>query len=188
MQNANDEKEAQTIIESFCPNPAVRDVALSIFGEAICEANIYRQATWAVRVEETARLTVAHYYVCTIWHNGVWLALDNQFDNAVCNSYYPTMQTLNAGGWTPDQVGQPGAYPTYKDASLRTDFSINGLYVIGVNHQNVWPHLRRLFFNFIYKANYHGQPMDPRSPGHHSAGALKYLRHCLGMNLPDPLY
>jgi hypothetical protein len=188
MQNLHDEKEAQAVIESACPDPMIRQVALSIFGEAIREVNVYGRDTWALRVEETMRLTVKHYYVCTLGETGVWLALDDRSDSSQ-NIYSPTRQQLQTWGWVQDQPGQPGAYPTYKDASLRTDFSINGSYAIDPKqHDGAWPHIRRLFFDFIYKAIYYGQPMDLRTPGLHSPGAVKYLRNSLRMNLPDPLY
>ena len=187
MQNVHDENEAGKIIESACPNPAVRRMALSIFGEAIQEVNLYGRDKWALRVEETLRLTVKHYYVCTLWTGGVWLALDNRLDFPP-NDYYPTRQQLQTWGWVQDHTGQPGAYPSYKDASLRADFSVNGFYTIDAHHAEIWPHIRRLFFDFLYKAIYHGQPMDPRTPALHSSGAVKYLRNNPGMNLPDPLY
>lgn len=69
------------------------------------------------------------------------------------------------------------------------NFSINGCYTIDLNrHDDGWPYIRRLFFDFTYKAIYYGQPMDQRTPGLHSPGAVKYLRNYLGINLPDPLY
>lgn len=97
MNDIHDEKEAQTVIESACPNSPVRRVALSIFGEAIREVNIYGRDKWALRVEKTLRLTVKHYYVCTLCECGVWLALDDRFNFpqnnlAPMNNYYPTFQ------------------------------------------------------------------------------------------------
>lgn len=194
MHNIHDEKEAQAIIESACSDYATRRIALSIFGEAICEANICGRDQWALRVEKTLRLTVKHYYVCTLSADGVWLALDDRFNSPQNNQHpknncYPTFQELKQWGWTPDQVGQSDAYPTYQMTIRGPDFSINGSYQINPNHHDeAWPHVRRLFFDFIYKAIYYGQPMDPRTPGLHSSGALKYLRNYLGTSLPDPLY
>jgi len=88
----------------------------------------------------------------------------------------------------PDKQGEKGSYSNYKDKSRRTDFSINGRYSVEANHNDTWPHIRRLFFDFIYKAIYHGQPMNPNSPALHSQGMLKQMRHYLGADLPDPLY
>jgi hypothetical protein len=187
MQNLQDEKEAQLIIESFCPDPAIRRVALSIYGEAIHECSSHGRNTWALRVERTMRLTVMHYYVCTLWTDGVWLALDDGSDYLPSKDY-PNRQQLTNWGWVQDRVGKRGEYPTYKDKSRKVDFSINGYYKIGPHHDESWPHIRQLFFDFIFKAINYGQPMDPRTPGLHSPGAVKYLRNYLGMNLPDPLY
>jgi hypothetical protein len=181
----NDETEAQEVVEKAC-DESVRRAALSILAEAIKEANVYGRDRWALRVEETARLVVGNYYVCTLRETGVWLALDDRFTKTA--DYHPTMEELDAWGWTPDEPGRKGSYPSYKDRSRRTDFSINGRYTIGANHADAWPHIRKLFFDFIYKAIHHGQPMNPKSPALHSQGMLKYMRHYLGVDLPDPLY
>ena len=159
MQNLHDEKEAQAVIESACPDLATRKVALSIFGEAISEVNTYGRDTWALRVEKTMRLTVKHYYVCTLWHGGVWLALDDRFDSAF-NKDYPNRQQLKEWGWVQDRAGKKGAYPTYKDRSRKVDFSVNGSYQIGPHHAEAWPHIRRLFFDFMFRAIDRGQKMD----------------------------
>lgn len=186
MIDLNDERSAQEVVEKACPDEGVRKVALSILAEAIKEANAYGRDKWTINVTETARLVVGNYYVCTVRETGVWLALDDRFTKA--GDYWPAMGGLNAWGWRPDEQGVKGSYPHYKDRSRRTDFSINGRYSVGANHDEAWPHIRRLFFDFIYKANYHGQPMNKRSPDLHSQGMLKYLRHYLGVDLPDPLY
>lgn len=188
MIDKDDEKKTQAIIEdNICTDPIVRRTVLSMFAEAIQEANVYGRDKWAIRVSKDAvRLVVGHYYVFTIREEGVWIALDDRFMKA--GDYYPTLSELSEWGWKPDEQDQPGAYPTYKDRSRRIDFSRNGYYTIGANHEQAWPHIRRLFFDFIYKAACHGQPMAKESPGLHSQGTLKYVRHYLGVNLPDPLY
>jgi hypothetical protein len=182
----NDERSAREVIERACPDEGVRKVALSILAEAIKEANVYGRDKWTVGVAETARLVVGNYYVCTVRETGVWIALDDRFMKR--GDYYPTMDELNSWGWMPDKQGEKGSYSNYKDKSRRTDFSVNGRYSIGVNHNDYWPHIRRLFFDFIYKVIYHGQPMNPNSPALHSQGMLKHMRHYLGVDLPDPLY
>lgn len=184
MVDKTDERSVQEVIEKACPDERIRKIALSILAEAIKEANVYGRDKWAVRVtDNTARLVVGRYYVCTVHESGVWLALDNRFMEK--DPYLPTLDELKSWGWTPDE---PDAYPNYKDKSLRTDFSVNGYYFVGANHNDSWPHIRRLFFDFIYKAIYHGQSMNKKSPDLHSQGMLKYMRHYLGVDLPDPLY
>ena len=186
MTDLNDERRAQEVIERECPDERVRRTALSILAEAIKEAKVYGRDKWAVNVADTARLVVGHYYVCTVRDTGVWIALDDRFMKS--GDYYPTMDELNAWGWMPDKKDAKGSYRNYTDRSRRTPFSVNGRYSIGANHKEAWPHIRRLFFDFIYKAIYHGQPIDKRTPEHHSPGMLKYMRHYLGVDLPDPLY
>lgn len=187
MIDKNDERSAQEVIEKACPDEKVRRSTLSILAKAIKEANVYGRDKWTVRVtNDTARLLVGNYYVCTLHKSGVWLALDNRFMEK--DSYLPTLDELESWGWIPDQADEPGAYPHYKDRSMRTDFSVNGYYPIGESHNAVWPHIRRLFFDFIYKAIYYGQPMKKNSPNLHSQGMLKYVRHYLGVDLPDSLY
>jgi hypothetical protein len=175
-------RSAQRVIEKACPDERVRKIALSILADAIEEANVYGRDKWAVRVKETARLVFGHYYVCTVRETGVWIALDDWFMKL--GDYWPTMDQLNSWGWTPDEQD---ADPHYKD-TRQNEFSVNGLYSIGDKHSDAWPHIRRLFFDFIYKARYHGQRMNPNSPGLHSQGMLKYMRHFLGVDLPDPSY
>ncbi len=188
MIDLNDERSARKVIDNVYRNgnEEVKEVALSILADGIKEANIYGRHRWTVRVEETARLVVGHYYVCTVRESGVWIALDDRFTKS--GEYYPTMDELNAMGWTPDEEGKKDHKRTYSDKSRRNPFSVNGLYSIGADHDKNWPHIRRLFFDFIYKAIHHGQRMDKDSPGLHSQGMLKYLRHYLGVELPDPFY
>lgn len=186
MKDKNDENEARSIVETVCPDLFIRKTVLSIISQTIHEVNAYGRDKWAIRVEETVRFTVGHYYICTIGKSDVWLALDDRFLSS--SEYYPTLEMLRAWGWVPDKPGDPGSYPTYKDRTMKIDFSVNGYYTIGAKHSEGWPHIRRLFFDFIYKAIYYGQSMDPRSPGLHSPGFLKYVRNELGVHLPDPLY
>ncbi len=186
MIDINDEKSARKVVERACPDERVRKIALSILAEAVKEANVYGRDKWTVNVTETVRLVVGNYYVCTVRETGVWIALDDRFIKS--GEYYPTMYELNAWGWIPDKEDEKDHKRTYSDRSKRNDFSSNGRYSIGANHNDNWPHIRRLFFDFIYKAIYHGQRMNPNSPGLHSQGMLKYMRHYLGADLPDPLY
>jgi hypothetical protein len=185
------EANAQRIMEDLCPDPALRATYISIISDGITEANRYSRNLWNVNMSDDAiRLTVAHYYVCTIHKNGIWFALDDAFlhSNAHHDKYLPTIQQLNDWGWIIDNKDDDGAYPNYKDKSLRRDFSVNGYYSVGIHHPEAWKHIRRLFLNLIYKAIYYGQHMDPRSPGNHCPGFLKYVRNQFGVQVPDPLY
>ncbi|MDQ2691973.1 MAG: hypothetical protein M3Y68_08095 [Chloroflexota bacterium] len=188
---SDSELDAQRIMETLCPNPALRATYISIIADGIIEANRYSRSLWCLNMsDDEIRLTVTHYYVCTIDRKGIWLALDDDFfhDNEHNQKYLPTIHQLNEWGWKIDNENQRGAYPTYKDRSKRTDFSVNGYYSVGENHDEVWKHIRRLFSGLIYKAIYYGQDMDERSPEKHCSGFLKYVRNQFGIELPDPLY
>jgi hypothetical protein len=83
----------------------------------------------------------------------------------------------------PDEPAKEGTYSNYEDKSRRTRKSINGRYSVGENYNDFGPYVRRLFYNFMYKAIHHGQPMNKNSPALHSQGRLKYMRHYLGVDL-----
>ncbi|HEY3312260.1 MAG TPA: hypothetical protein VGK00_11530 [Anaerolineales bacterium] len=186
------EIDAQRIMEALCPNQALRATYISIISDGIIGANRYARNLWNVNMSDNGiRLTIAHYYVCTIDINGIWLALDDAFvhNNDHHEKYLPTIDQINGWGWEMDDRSSPrGAYPTYKDRSMRTDFSVNGYYVVGENHTEAWKHIRRLFLSLIYKAIYYGQAMDVHSPEKHCSGFIKYVRNQFGIALPDPLY
>jgi hypothetical protein len=182
------EIDARNIMETLCSDPTLREIYISIISDGIIEANRYDPNLWAINLsDKVIRLTVAHYYVCTIDKNGIWLALDNAFLHSD-ETYLPTVSELNNWGWKMDDNNTEDAYPTYKDRSKRTDFSANGFYSVGENHVEAWKHIRKLFLSLIYKAIYHGQKMDERSPEGHCSGFLKYARNQFGIELPDPLY
>jgi hypothetical protein len=185
------EIDAQNIMETLCPNPTLRAIYVSIISDGIIEANRYNSNLWAVNMSNNAiRLTVAHYYVCTIDKNGIWLALDNAFlfGNENNEAYLPTASELNNWGWKMDDNDTEGSYPTYKNRSKREDFSVNGFYSVGEKHLEAWKHIRKLFLSLIYKAIYYGQEMDKHSPEKHCSGFLKYVRNQFGIALPDPSY
>jgi hypothetical protein len=185
MTTQNEEAAARQIFENRYPEESLRRIVLEVFAEAILEANRYGRDCWVVQMDgDKIRLVVGHYIVLDTWREGVWLALDKQ--PLESKRYIPDLKQLAAWGWQEDVPGAEGAYLHYKDKSRRTDFSSNGYYQIGLEHAAAWPHLRRLFFEFIYEAVYYGQPMDPRSPAGHVDGVLKYLRNELGVFVPDP--
>ncbi len=129
-------------------------------------------------------MLVGHYIVLTVWKEGVWLSLDKQLVEDT--EYSPGVAKLAEWGWHADNPSDPGAFQTYKGRNRKSDFAINGYYHISKDHQLAWPHMRRLFFEFIYKAVYYGQSMDKRSWWDHADGVLKYIRNELGVHVPDP--
>lgn len=118
--------------------------------------------------------------------NQVWLALDKQLvDTPLRNDV--DFRTPNNYGWTP----QVGGLDQYKDRFRPSEsFSINGYYKPQSNekHNKIWPKIRRLHFEFIYKASIIGQSMGSDTKAIHLPGVLKYLRNELGQHVPDPIY
>jgi hypothetical protein len=186
--NPDSEYDAQNITSILCPDPMLRTICVAIISDGIAEANKYSRSSWAINMNDDAiRLTVAHYYVCTIKKGSLWLALDDVFlrDSERNENYLPTVSDLNGWGW---EMDDRDAFPRYKDKGRKRDFSANGRYVIGDNHPEAWKHIGKLFSSFIYKAVYYGQGMDPRSRKRHCSGFLKYARNQFNMALPDPSY
>lgn len=182
------EQDAQKIMETICPSLALRSIYISIIAEGIIEANRYKRSSWCLNMDDKGiRLTVNHYYVCTIDKVGIWLALDDDFfhDNEHFQKHLPTIRQLSDWGW---EIDESNGYPNYKDKSRINDFSVNGYYTVGENHQVAWKHIRLLFLRLIYKAIYYGQNMDKNTPAKHSSGFLKYARNQFGIEVPDPLY
>ncbi|MBN1934879.1 MAG: hypothetical protein JW934_09450 [Anaerolineae bacterium] len=190
--NPDSERDAQNIFETLCPDKNLRSIYIEIIADGIIEANRYNRELWSVNMTDDAvRLTVAHYYVCTIDKNGIWLALDNDFlrKNDQDKVYLPTLAELAQWGWQMDDCDtQEEAYPTYKDRTKHRDFSANGYYSIGKSYQEAWKHIRKLFLSLIYRAIYYGQDMDKRSPEKHCSGFVKYIRNQFAISVPDPLY
>lgn len=176
---------ARQIFETRYPDAQLLKTVLAIFAEAIQEVDRYSRDSWVVQIEgDVIQLVLGHYLVLMTWENGVWLSLDKQLLED--ERYSPSLASLRAWGLQPDDPNAPGSYPAYMDKSRRTEFSVNGYYQIGQEHPIAWPHIRRFFIEFIYKATYHGQPMDPHSRNKHASGVLKYIRNELGVNVPDP--
>ena len=186
MKNKNNEDEVREYVETIYPEATTRRIALSIFAEAVGEANRYGRDQWVVSLDEWLRLDVGHYIVCTLWQPGVWLSLDYALLRDPLHN--PTLDQLKGWGWTPDDPDRPGAYLYYKDRSRKEILSINGNYQITPNHEQNLLHIRRLFNDFLYKAVYYGQRLDKRTPGKHAPGVLKYICNELDAHVPDPIF
>lgn len=169
------EGEAEQLILSVLPEEDIRQKCLTVFAEAIAEANIYGRDRWAVRYTSSkVRLYVGHPIICTLENGRIWMAIDKGLLETT------RRQSLleRSGDWEWDV----DVYPEYTSISSR-----NGFYLPSEKHVEVWPVIRRLHFESIYKAA-NESTMDPRTPKGHSSEILKYLRNELGQHVPDPLY
>jgi len=175
--NIDSERAAREVIKRLLPDEYRRRVLLENFAEAIREANRYGRDNWAVHLlQDEVRLHAGHHIVFTIneAHGGSgWMAL-----GAEATGEEERALLTSTTSWIPDET----EYPEYKIVS-----SHNGYYCPSRDDGDIWPCLRHLHFDFIYKAT-HARPIDPRTPTNHSAGMLKYLRNTLRRLVPDPLH
>jgi len=158
--------------------PGIRQKCLMVFADAIAEANIYGRDKWMVKYDPNhIRLQmngkIKNIIVCTLGKGRIWMALDKGLLET------SNRQTLleESGDWTWDVDD----YPEYSSISSR-----NGYYLPSEKNAKVWPRVRRLHFESIYKAA--SGENKPGAPQNHSPEILKYLRNELGRHVPDPLH
>ncbi len=168
------ESEAERLIHSILPEEGVRQRCLKVLADAISEANIYGRDRWVVTHEASkVRLHVGHLVVCTLEGGRVWMALDKGL-----------LETAEHGSLlerSDDWAWGDGRYAEYRAIPSR-----NGYYSPSEEHAEIWPTIRRLHFESIYKAA-NQSTMDPRTPPSHSPAILRYLRNELGRHVPDPV-
>jgi hypothetical protein len=185
--NPLDETQTKKLIESILPETHVRGIGLSILADGIVESNFHRRENWAVTNNDPDSIwfQVGHYAALTLERNGIWLALDKQLIEIPLTDI--AFLSKNEFGWSPDRKGLFQFKDKHKPGK---PISINGYYVpvSYKSHIEIWPFMRRLFFEFIFKANYIGQPMLTPTKKLHNSCILAYLRNELGKNIPDPLY
>jgi hypothetical protein len=62
--NVDSEQEARQVIQSCLVDPQIREWILSMFADAITEANAYGRDKWAVHLlKDMVRLHVGHYII-----------------------------------------------------------------------------------------------------------------------------
>lgn len=154
-----------------------RGGCLSVLAASIVEANVYGRHVWAFKCfRDAARLIVGHFVVCTLEDDRVWLALDAELLET--SGRAKPLEQSGVWQWSFEDE----KYYRYVDIPSR-----NGYYKPMPGKTKIWPEIRRLHFEFIYKAA-HGRAMDLRTPEGHTDGILKYLRNMLGLYIPDPMY
>ncbi len=173
------EDEARQLILSILPEPDIRQKCLTVFAEAIEEANRHGRHMWAVtHTKDKLRLVVGHIRVQTVEdrpdHGPNWMALD---EGLLGISNHKSLLERSED-WEWDVIEKPD-YPRIK--------SSNGYYSPSEKHAEVWPIVKPLHFESICKAA-NRTTMDPRTPKGHSPEILSFIRKELGRQLPDPLY
>lgn len=169
----NNETEARDHIFSILPEAQVRQECLTMFADAIVEANVYGRDKWTVVYNtDKVRLLVGHLYICTLVDGCIWLALDKGLLET--SDYQLILEQSDDWQW--------GGGEEYRQIPSR-----NGYYSPSENHAEVWPVIRRLHFESIYRAA-NESTLERRSLQGHSSEILKYLRNNLKRHVPDPLH
>lgn len=175
VMKVSNEGEAKHLILSILPERGIRQKCLMMFADAIVEANTYGRDKWIVNyATNKIRLHVGHLIICTLQNGRAWIALDKGLLET--SSYQSLLE--QSGDW---KWGD-GRYAEYRQIPSR-----NGYYLPSEEHAEIWPGIRRLHFESIYRAA-NETTMDPRTPKTHSSEILKYLRNELGRHVPDPLH
>ena len=173
----NDISEVERIIASLLPDVKVRDRCLSVFVEALTEANLYGTHKWGVYYRNDAlRLLVGSLIVLTIHRQGVWMALDRQLLQESANEFDILNQSK---GWQWDT----GRWSKYTRIPSK-----NGYYMPTDNHSQLWPHIRRFHFAYIEKAAYMFTQLREDSQQKHMPHVLAYLRQVVKHYVPEPAY
>lgn len=187
IQDRNNELEAERKFVELLPDPKTRRIYLSMFADAIIEANYQKQDNWSVTNSiyqpDIVRLQFGHYIVFSMVKERIWLALDKELAEHTIGEFIPL--TFYAGyGWETDRK-----YPHYKN-KFKQPFSINGTYTIlsEACHQEAWSTIRRLHLDFLYKVKHIGYSMHQRTKEAHLPCVVQYLRSVLEQPVPDPVY
>jgi hypothetical protein len=172
------EGEARQHVLSILPDKDVRKKCLTVFAEAVAEADARGKDRWTItyrtgRVPKV-RLIVGHIIVCTLGDGRIWMALDRE---SLATS--DSRSLLEASG---DWEWGASRYAEYRQIPSK-----NGYYLPSEKHAEIWPVIRELHFASIGRTA-DQTTMDPRTPKKHSPEILQYLRDEIGRNLPDPLY
>lgn len=169
------ESEAREHVASILQEPEIKQTLLGVFADSVSEASVYSRNNWAVTCDDgRVRLQVGHVIICTLEGGRVWMALDKGLLENTRRR--PRVESTEEWQWD-DSV-----YPEYSSIGSR-----NGYYSPSGRHGEVWPEIRRLHFESIYRAAT-GPSMHADTKKRHCSGALKYLRNVLDRHVPDPLY
>jgi hypothetical protein len=190
IQDPQDEQEARERIESIIENQATRKICLCMLAESILYANSIRRDWWAVtntaNYPNAIWFQVGNYAVFMLEGNQAWLALDKQLVETPLRNDLDFRVPIQAG-WTPQVGGLAQYHDRFRPGKK---ISINGYYKPQTieEHNQIWPKIKRLHMEFLYKVSIVGQSMGSDTKVCHLPGVLKYLRNELDRHIPDPLY
>lgn len=169
------ETEARKHVISILKESNAGHILLRMFADAISEANVHGREKWAITCTNSkVRLQVGHVIICTLEDGRIWMALDK--------SLLEVSRRRSRFENTEDWRWDDSVYPEYSSINSK-----NGYYFPSEQHEEIWPEIRRLHFESIYRAA-DGSSIRSSTTEGHSSGILKYLRNTLGCRVPDPLY
>jgi len=195
MYDLYSEQEAKQLIEGLIPDPRIRRICLNIFVEAIQEANRYGRDKWHVEPADDGHvwLVTGSLVTCSLGENHIWFSLDRQL--AVSQAGKPLVCDGTATNWSwqlcncgyvPEAEETTGkAAPCTLTPTWDVTTVIDGFYTPGANHAHIWPQLRRLLNESIYRTIQ--TPLDTGQERLHAPGILFYVRNELDRHVPDPL-
>ena len=170
MDNLSSQVEAKELIEGLIPEPAMRQLCLHMFMDAVDEANFYGSDQWYIEpaFDGHVWLITGSLVTCSLVEDRIWFSLDRQLMASQAGMPLFCDGTDANWDWEPVDLDDP----TWVHAAT----VINGFYTPGANHTQLWPQLRRLLFESIYQSimgpNHAGYTM----PKSHSPGILTYLQ------------
>lgn len=169
--------KVEKTIKSLLPDKEHRMICLSLFLQALNEANSYGNNKWGVHYRrDGVRLLVGNLIIFTIHKKGVWLALDKQ----LLNEKKDTRELLNKSElWQWDN----GKWSEYKAVP-----SINGYYTPSSEDLEIWPIIRDFHFEYIKKVANKYEWLNFKSQSKHAPELLIYLKKELGQSIPVPKY
>jgi hypothetical protein len=180
MDNLYSEQEAKQLIEGLIPDPALRRLCLNIFVDAIHEANLYGRDKWHIEPAFDGHiwLFTGSLVTCSLVEERIWFSLDRQLMESQAGEPLACDGTATNWAWEPVDLDDP--------TWVHLATVINGFYMPGANHLQIWPQLRRLLNESIYRAIQNSPDTGIIEERVHSPGILAYLRNELGRHVPDP--
>ena len=145
MNDLNNVVEARRLVESLLPEVQTRRVCLSMFADCVQEANLYGPESWCVMpaFDDHIWLVTGELVTCSLVENRIWFSLDRRLmetqegEGLVCDG------SATNWVWEPVDLDNP-------DFEHQPTF-INGFYTPAENHAQIWPQLRRLVNESIYR-------------------------------------
>lgn len=164
------------------PDQEVRRLYLSLFLEALVEANSKGANKWGVYYapgDDRLRLLVGSLIVFTIHRQGLWITLDQEL---LETSLWEVDQLANSDAWHWDT----GRWSHYKRVPSR-----NGFYTPDpslADHLKIWPIVRQLHFAYVTRVSARFSQLRADSQQKHMPQILAYLRQELSRYVPEPVY